>query len=35
VDNLGPGDDVTPLLRSSPTFDDGERPRPGNRSTLR
>ena len=24
-----PGDDVTPLLRASPTFDDGDRPRPG------
>lgn len=29
VDDLRPGDDVTPLLRSSPTFDDGRRPRPG------
>lgn len=29
VDALAPGDDVTPLLRASPTFDDGDRPRPG------
>ena len=29
VDDLHDGDDVTPLLRSSPTFDDGRRPRPG------
>jgi dipeptidase E len=29
VDDLRSGDDVTPLLRASPTFDDGARPRPG------
>jgi dipeptidase E len=29
VDDLRSGDDVTPLLRSSPTFDDGARPRRG------